>query len=157
MNNWKIESSPIKQLIMTIAIIIAGIVLMYGFRNYDASGFTNSLAGFLLGVLLLLIGVPGLLAISKETITVFPKERKILIENNNLFRKNIRNIFFNEIESIHLSTLGNKTDGSRSYYLVLELRSGKSFPLFFPAYYTGRFNRAIAEDRRRRLENYINQ
>jgi hypothetical protein len=89
MNNWTIQSNPVKQAVLTVIIIILGVLLMYGFRNFDSTGFTNSLAGFLLGVLLLVIGFPDLVTIGKETITVLPKERKILIVNKNLFRKKI--------------------------------------------------------------------
>ncbi|MDP2300790.1 MAG: hypothetical protein Q8N03_00005 [Ignavibacteria bacterium] len=157
MNNWTIQSNPVKQAVLTIIIIILGLLLMYGFRNFDSSSFSNSLAGFLLGVLLLVIGIPGLVTIGKETITVLPKERKILIVNKNLFRKKNHVLSFNEITTVQIGSLGTRSNGSKNYYLTLQLKSGKSFPLFFPAYYSGRFDRAIAEERRWKLESYLKQ
>lgn len=155
MDTWKIESNPAKQTVLTWAIVAAGLILAYGFRDFDSSGFTNSLAGFLLGILLLLIGVPGIFMAGKETITVDPKARRILIDGTSRFGKKSRSISFSEIVEVFVSELGARSDGSVSYYVTLRLRSGESYPLFFPAYYDGRWDRSVAEDRCRRLEEYL--
>ncbi len=155
MDPWKIESNSVKQSAFTWAIVVVGLVLMYGFRDFDGSGFTDSLAGFLLGVLLLIVGVPGILMVGKETISVDPNARQISIEHASRFGKKNRIIPFNDIIDVHVSSLGNRSEGSVSYYVTLKLSSGKNFPLFFPAYYDGRWDRSIAEGRCSRLEEYL--
>jgi hypothetical protein len=42
---------------------------------------SNAMAGFLLGVLLLFIGVAGFLLSGKQTVVVDPKSRRITIED----------------------------------------------------------------------------
>jgi hypothetical protein len=155
MDTWKIESNPAKQTVLTWAVVLAGLVLAYGFRDFDASGFTNSLAGFLLGILLLTIGVPSALLVGKQTITVDPKACQIMIEDTSRFGKKNRIIPFNEIDSLHVSSLGNRSEGSTTYYISLKLRSGKSYPLFFPSYYDGRWDRSVAESRCSRLQEFL--
>jgi hypothetical protein len=141
--------------VLSWAIIVVGLILMYGFRNFDGSGFTNSLAGFLLGVLLLVIGVPAILMVGKQTITVDPNARQITVEDNSRFGVKQKIIPFNEIVDLRVSRLGNRTEGSVSYYVSLKLTSGKNYPLFFPAYYDGRWDRSVAESRCSRLADYL--
>jgi hypothetical protein len=155
LDKWQIESNPQKQRALTWAIVVVGLMLAFGFRDFDTSAFTNSLAGFLLGVLLLVIGIPGVFMIAKQEITVDPKARRILIEDTSRFRKKSRAISFHEIAEVDVSSLGNRSEGSVSYYVTLKLRSGESYPLFFPAYYDGRWDRSVAESRRRRIEEYL--
>ncbi|MDD8017575.1 MAG: hypothetical protein PHP42_04320 [Bacteroidota bacterium] len=157
MDTWKVESNPAKQMIFTCGIVVVGLVLAYGFRHFDRSGFTNSLAGFLLGILLLVIGVPGLFMIRRESITVDSTTRRITIEKTNRFGKKDKIILFSEIADVSVTQLGNSSDGSPNFHVTLSLRSGKNFPLFFPAYYDGRWDRSVAEDRCRRLEKYLQQ
>ena len=157
MEAWKIESNPLKQTVVNWAVIAAGVILVYGFRDFDSSGFTNSLAGFLLGVLLLIVGIPALIMIARQTITVDPVARQILIEDESRWGKKVRSIAFHEIAEASVSRLGSRSDGSVSYYVTLRLVSGETYPLFFPAYYDGRWDRSVAEDRCRRLEGYLGQ
>ena len=44
-----------------------GLVLLVAFRSFDGSGMTNSLAGFLLGLFLFLLGLAALFAHTKQT------------------------------------------------------------------------------------------
>lgn len=155
MDTWRIESNPAKQTVLTWAIVVAGLALAYGFRNFDSSGFTNSLAGFLLGILLLIIGVPSILMVGKQTITVDPEARQITIEDASRFGTKSRIIAFNEIDDLHVSRLGNRSEGSVNYYVTLKLKSGKNQPLFFPSYYDGRWDRSVAESRCRRLQEFL--
>jgi hypothetical protein len=156
-DTWKIESNPGKQTAIALACMVAGLVLATGFRNFDGTGMTNSLAGFLLGLLLLLIGVAGVLTGGKQTIVVDPKARRILIEDTSRFGKKTRSISFNEIVGVSVSLMGKRSSGTITYYLVLRLETGKTYPLFFPAYFEGRWDRSVAESRCRRLEEYLKQ
>ncbi len=152
---WRIESSPQKQAALSVVVILIGLVLAYGFRNFDASGMTNSLAGFLLGILLLIIGIPGLVTGGKETITIDQRSHTILIENKNRFRKKQKWIAFHEIEGASVTKIGSSSSRTFTYYILLKLKSGKSFPLFYPAYYDGRWSREVAESRLERLKGYL--
>ena len=155
MDIWTAESNPLKQLVLSWAIVVVGLILVYGFRNFDASGFTNSLAGFLLGVLLVVIGVPAVLMTGKQTTTVDPKNRQILIVDESRFGTKKKIIPFDEIVDLHVSSLGRRSEGSVSYYVTLNLTTGKNLPLFFPAYYDGRWDRSVAESRCNRLQAYL--
>ena len=155
MEIWTTESNPVKQSILSWAIVVVGLILVYGFRNFDVSGFTNSLAGFLLGILLVLIGVPAVLMVGKQTITVDPKIRQILIEDESRFGTKKKIIPFNEIVDLHVSSLGRRSEGTVSYYVSLKMTSGKTLPLFFPAYYEGRWDRSVAESRCSRIQSYL--
>jgi len=155
MDTWKIESNPGKQTLLTWAIVVVGLILVYGFRDFDGSGFTNSLAGFLLGILLLVIGVPGLFKVGKQSITVDPKACQIIVEDSSRFGAKKRIIPFSEITDLCVSSLGNRSEGSISYYVAVKLTSGKDYPLFFPSYYDGRWDESVAESRCRRLEEYL--
>jgi hypothetical protein len=157
MEPWKIESNPIKQTVFTLAIIIVGVVLCYGFRNFDSSGFTNSLAGFLLGVLLLVIGIPALVLVGKKKIIVDPIVRSIVIIDVNRFGKKRRDIHFNEINEVFVGMTGKRSNGTMNYYVVLKLNSGEIYRLFYPAYYDGKWDRSVAESRRRRIQEYLEQ
>jgi hypothetical protein len=152
---WTIESSPRKQSALAWVIIVAGLVLAYGFRDFDSGGFTNSLAGFLLGVLLLAVGIPAAVMGGKQQISVDPGLRRILVEDTRRWGKKSRSIPFDEIAGVRVDRLGNRSDGSVSYYVALKLSTGKTYPLFFPAYYDGRWNRSVAEERCRRIEEYL--
>jgi hypothetical protein len=155
MQPWRIESNPVKQAILTAVVLVVGIVLVYGFRNFDDSGFTNSLAGFLLGVLLLLISIPALIFMGTQAITVDPKVRCIFIEDVNRFRVKQRRIAFSDILDVFVGTAGKRSNGMRNYYIVLRLKSGKTQRLFADSFYDGRFSRSVTESRCQRLQQLL--
>ena len=155
MESWKIESSPGKQVALGWIILLVGLILAIGFRNFDSSGLTNSFAGFLLGLLLLLVGIAALVMGGKRTVTVNPEARRILIDDVNRFGQKSRLISFDEVERVYVGSLGNREGGSISYDVVLKLKTGENVSLFRPAYFNGTWNRSVMEDRCRRLEGYI--
>jgi hypothetical protein len=153
----KIESSPGKQVALACIIVLTGSILAIGFRNFDGSGLTNSLAGFLLGLLLLAIGIGTLVFGGKRTVTVDPQARHILIEDVNHFSQKNRLIAFDQVDSVYVRSLGNREGGSISHDVILKLKVGGNVSLFRPAYFEGTWNRSVMEDRCRRLEEYIQQ
>jgi hypothetical protein len=157
MEPWKIESSPGKQAFLAWTILMVGLILAVGFRNFDSSGLTNSLAGFLLGLFLLLIGIWTLVMGGKRTISVDPQTRSILIEDVNRFGPKKRSISFDEVGGTYIGRLGNREGGSISYDVVLKLKTGKSFSLFRAAYFEGTWDRSVMENRMRRLEGYLRE
>ncbi len=158
MDSWRSENNPAKQTALSIGFLLIGLVLAIGFRNFTGTGMTNSLAGFLLGILLLIIGLWGLLVTGKQTIVADPKTRSITIEDSTLFRKKKRIIPFGDIADIRIGYLGKKSNFVEFYYLILKLRDGEEYPLFSPGrFHEGTSDRAVMEERRQRLEQYLRQ
>ena len=155
MDTWKIESNPGKQVVLGWIVLVVGLTLAIGFRGFDSSGLTNSLAGFLLGLLLLLIGTGTLLLGGKRTVSVDPEARRILIEDAARFRQKKRSIAFDEVDEVNVDSLGDKEGGSISYDVVLKLKMGETVSLFRPAYFEGTWDRSVMENRRRRLEELL--
>jgi hypothetical protein len=158
MDTWRIENNPRKQTALAVGCIIVGIILLYGFRNFDSSGFTNSLSGFLLGVLLFGLGISAFFVRGKQTITVDPKTRFIFIEDKSKFASSTKTIPFSEIENIQIGCQGKRSNFVTFYYLILKLRSGGTYPLFAPGrFYEGASNHGVVEGWRERLEGYLKQ
>jgi hypothetical protein len=156
MEQWKSKSSPGKQTGAAIGCTVVGAVLAYGFRDFSWSGMSNSLSGFLLGILLLVIGVAGLVTRGKQIVTVDPAGRVITIEDKSSAGTKKRVIRFNEIAGTGIGFLGKKSNFARCYYLVLELRNGEEYSLFAPGrFYPGASNKAVVEGWRQRLETYL--
>jgi hypothetical protein len=155
MEPWRTESSPAKQTRLTVIVLVIGLILMYGFRNFDDSGLTNSLAGFLLGVLLLLIAIPSLIFAGKQTITVDPKARCIFIQDVNRFRVKQRRILLSDVADVFVGRQGKRSSGMMTYYVVLKMKTGKTQQLFAGSYYHGRWDRSVAENRCQRLRQYL--
>ena len=153
MEIWKIESNPQKQTLLAIVIIVLGFILAFGFRHYAVS--SNALAGFLLGLLLLVVGMLALITGGKETITIDPTRRTILIKQENLFGGKNKLIHFREIAEAQISEFGRRSNYTVTYYITLRLTTGENYPLFYPAYYDGRWNYSVAEKRLRSLESYL--
>ncbi len=156
LGNWVIKSSSNKQMLLSIVIVLVGFILAVGFRDFDSSTFSNSLAGFLLGILLIFIGTPAFILTGKETITIDVKARQIRIFSKNSLKEYNTVIPFEDIIGMHISHLGKYSSGMVTYYITLELKSGQSKPLFFPAYYEGRWNRDSVEGKLHRLQEILN-
>jgi len=158
MDTWKFESSSGKQTLLALACIAVGIILAIGFRHFSGSGTTNTLAGFLLGILLLIIGISALLSGGKQTIVVDSLARHIVVEDSNQFRSKKRLIPFSDVVGTGIGYLGKTSNHVTFYYINLKLRSGEEYPLFSPGrFFEGGSDRAVMERRRQRLEEYINQ
>lgn len=156
-DSWKTQSNPGNQTLLSVAGAVVGLVLVVGFRNFSGSG-TNAIAGFLLGLLLLLIGVIGFLVSGKQTVIVDPKARCITIEDSNRFGTKKRLIPFIEVVDIGIGYLGKKSNYVGWYYLVLKLRSGEKYSLFSPGrFFEGGSDRSTVMSWKQRLEQYLGQ
>jgi hypothetical protein len=132
-----------------------GLILIVTCRDFVRMD-TNSFAGFLLGLLLLVIGILALLFGGNRKIVVEPKTRRILIEDTNRFRSKKRSIAFSDIVDTHISYIGKNP--TYIYYLVLHLRSGERYSLFPPGYFfDGGWDRSSMERRQLRLAEYLKQ
>jgi hypothetical protein len=158
MDSWKFESNPGKQTALSLACIAVGMVMAIGFRHFDGSGMTNSLAGFLCGLLLLLIGVSAFLASGKQTIVIDPNMRRIVVEDKSKFGTKIKLIRFSDIADTGIGYIGKRSNFVNFYYIILKLKSGEKYSLFSPGrFHDGGSDRSVMESRRQRLENYIRQ
>jgi len=157
MDVWTSHSNSGKQTMLSLACAMVGLVMVIGFRDFGGWG-SNSLAGFLLGVLLLLIGTAGFLVSGMQTVVIDPGDRSILIEDSNRFRTKKRLISFSDVVGISISFLGKKSNFVTWYYLVLKLRSGEEYPLFAPGrFYEGGSDRSTVVGWKQRLEEYLGQ
>lgn len=155
MSPWTSESNPAKQLLMAALCTAAGAALMIALRNYGGTG-SNAFAGFLLGVLLLVIGVAGLLVSGKQTVVVDPQSRCIVVVDSGRFGTKTRSIPFEDVEDISIGFLGKRSNYVMQYYLVLKLKSGENYPLFAPGRgFAGSSDRAVVAGWQRRLEEYL--
>ncbi|HEY3417648.1 MAG TPA: hypothetical protein VGM23_12255 [Armatimonadota bacterium] len=77
------------------------------------------------------------------------------MEDTTLFGTKLRLIAFEDIREASVASLGKRSNYVITYYVMLKLTTGATYPLFFPAYYEGRWDRSVAEDRCRRLEEYL--
>lgn len=156
MSLQKFESNPNKQTALSLACIAVGAILAYGFRHYTGPGFTDSLAGFLLGLMLLLIGIAAFLAKGKQTIVIDTQLRQIVVEDSTVFGLKKRVIHFSEIVETGIGYLGKRSNHVNFYYINLTLRDGKHYPLFAPGrFFDGSSDKAVMESRQRQLENYL--
>ncbi|MDI6729181.1 MAG: hypothetical protein QMD44_09700 [Thermodesulfovibrionales bacterium] len=158
MDSLKFESNSIKQTALSLASTMVGVILVIAFRHFEGAGMTNSLAGFMLGMFLLLIGISGFIFRGKQTIVVDIGMRRIVVEDTNHFRAKRRLIPFSDIVSTGIGYLGKKSNFVTFYYINLKLKSGEEYPLFSPGhFFDGGSDRSVMESRRQRLEEYIKQ
>jgi len=157
MDIWKSQNNPGKQMALSIASTVVGLLLMTGFRDFRNGG-SNATAGFFLGVLLLVIGIAAFLASGRQTVTIDPGRGRITIDDSNRFRTTTRSIAFSDILGIGIGYLGKRSNYVGWYYLVLKLRSGEDYPLFAPGrFYEGGSDRSIVEAWKQRLDDYLRQ
>ena len=158
MDPLRFESNSGKQTVLSLACIAVGIVLVIGFRHFDGLGMTNTLAGFLLGVMLLIIGIYAFLVSGKQTIVIDPKARRIIIEDTNRFGVKKRLIPFGGIDHAGIGYLGKSSNFVNFYYIILKLGSGEEYSLFAPGrFFEGGSDRSVMESRRQRIEEYLKQ
>jgi hypothetical protein len=152
---WTMKSSRGRQTALAIGSSAVGLVLMVGFRHFH--GDSNMLAGFLLGVLLLVIGAAGLLVSGTQTVVVDPVLRRIVVEDKTVLSgAKRREIAFGEVTGISIGYLGKKSSFVQTYYLVLRLTNGQEYSLFAPGrFYPGANSRAAVETWRQRLQGYM--
>jgi hypothetical protein len=154
MQTWVSRSSYFRQGAVAIAAVVAGLVLMLGFRHFQGNG--DLLAGFLLGVLLLVVGAAGLAVAGTQTITVDHVLRRIAVDDRTLLGAKTREIGFTEISDISIGYQGKKSNFVQTYYLVLHLTNGSEYPLFAPGrFYAGAGNRATVDGWRQQLKEYM--
>jgi hypothetical protein len=151
---WISRSNYFKQTALAVGAVGVRLVLLFGFRHFQGNG--DMLAGFLLGVLLLVIGIAGLAVAGTQTVTVDRVCRRIVVEDRTLVGAKTREVAFMEIREISIGYQGKKSNFVQTYFLVLKLTSGSEYPLFAPGrFYAGAGSRATVEGWRQRLREYM--
>jgi hypothetical protein len=152
---WVTHSRASLQLVATACCLVVGIVLMVGFHSFH-SVKENAFAGFLLGVLLTVIGVAGLFSTGRQTVTVDPRSRRIEVVDSLFIGRKARSISFDAVGSVSIGYLGKSSNFVRNYYLVLHLTDGMEYPLFAPGrFWAGASSRSTVEMWRERLQTYL--
>ena len=155
MEPWKSESSPGKQSLLGVACTLVGVALAIGFRDFRGHG-GDALAGFLLGLFLLGLGVAGILASGKQVVIVDPGTRRIDISDSPRVGAGRRSIPFGDIAGVSVGSLGKRSNGVIMYYLALKLRNGSRFVLLPPGrFFKGSDDRSVVEGWKDRLERYL--
>lgn len=153
---WVSRSSPGKQLLLSVGCAFVGLVLLVAARHGGPSA--NATAGMWLGALLLVIGVAGALGSGTQTITVDPRQRRIVIEDRHLMGTTTIAVPFNDIARVGIGYLGTPSDGVTMYHIELHLRRGGTRPLFAPGrFYAGASDRSVVEGWQQRIERLIAQ
>ena len=158
MDTWKFENNPGMQTALALACMAVGIILTIAARHFNGPDTANSLAGLLLGIMLLIIGIWAFLAGGKQTIVVDPTSRRIIVEDTNRFGVKRRLIPFSDIVDTNVGYFGKASNFVNFYYINLKLSNGKNYPLFAPGrFFEGGSDRSAMESRRQRLEEYLKQ
>jgi len=154
---WTSQSNPRKSMLLSVACAVAGLILIAAFRDFRGSG-ANAMAGFLLGLLLLLIGVGAFLMSGRQTVVIDPRARRITVEDSNRLRVKKRSIPFSDIVGVGIGYLGRRSTRVTWYYLVLSLKGGEEYSLFSPGrFFEGGTDRSIVAGWKQRLEQYLGQ
>lgn len=150
MNDWAAQSNPSKQTWMMGAVTAMGVALLYACRHVND---LNTKAGFLLGLLLLVLGGWGQLTRSTQTIVIDAQKRRITVTDTTRTGHSQRVIRFDDITHIGMGYLGKRSNFVQWHYLSLTLRNGERYPLFAPGrFYEGSSNEATVQGWRDRLE-----
>ena len=156
MELWISHSNPVKQYLLALGSLVIGLIMSIGFYS-ERSLNGNAMAGFLLGILLTVIGVAGFLATGKQTVAIDARKRRIVIEDTRLFSTTNRFILFGDIADVSIGFLGKRSNYVSFYYLVLKLRDGEEYPLFAPGrFFAGSSDRAVVEGWKKRLQDCMN-
>ena len=155
MEQWISHSNPAKQIAAAVGLFAVGVVMVIGFRDFRGAD-SNALAGFLLGVLLVVLGLVGVAASTKQTVVVDPRARRITVDDVGLLRRRTRTIAFDDVVHVGIGYLGKKSNFVTWYSLTLKLRTGGEYSLFAPGrFFPGGSDRATVAGWQHRLERYL--
>ncbi len=152
---WVTENNRTLQTVVSIGATVVGLLLTIGSRQTGGSSIETR-AAFLLGLLLLVVGLGTLIFAGQQTVTVDAKTQRISLEHKNRFRTRSKHIRFNEIADAYVDECGDNEGGSMAYHVVLQLKSGQNIALF-NGFFDGRYNKSVMEAHRQRLMGYISE
>ncbi len=155
MDVWESRSDSRRQTGLSTACLLVGLVLAIGLYNYGASG-SNQQAGFLLGVVLTLIGAATLVVGGRQSVVVDPNSRTITISDHRLAGARRRIIAFSNVKAVQLAYLQTRSHQVLQYFLQLQLHDGEHYPLFAPGrLYPGARDPVLVTGWKTRLEQCL--
>lgn len=155
MESWETHSNSRQQTSLSAVCLVMGLALVAVLHDAQA-GESSGRAGFLFGVLLLLIGGATLVANARQCIVVDPVLREIRIEDRRLFGRTLRRVAFANIREVQVACLQTRAQQAIRYFLQLQLHTGESCALFAPErVYPGASDPAIVGDWKARLNGYL--
>lgn len=155
MDIWETRSNNRQQLMISAICLIVGVVLTVALRDYGPSG-SNRQAGFLLGVVLLGLGLATLFAGGTQTVQVDAHAREIRILDRRLIGKRTHTVAFEQVQRVEVACLQTRSQHALRYFLQLQLISGDAFALFSPEKaYPLAADPAVVAGWKRRLERML--
>lgn len=155
MDRWESSSDGRRQTSMSAACLVVGVVLIISLHDFGASGSSRQ-AGFLLGMVLALLGAASLAVSGRQTVTVDSRNCQISIHDHRLVGHKTRTIAFSEVADVQVAYLQTRSRQVLQYFLQLQLRSGEVYPLFAPGrVYVGSSDPAIVAGWKTRLTHCL--
>jgi len=150
-----LESKPAPMLAMYVGGSAAGLLLMYLARNFTFAR-SNELAGFLLGCLILGLSVAALLVGEGRRVELDEGGRRVILDITRRWgaRRRIE-IQAAGIQDIAIGALGDRSDGTRYYDLVVKRRDGGELYLFGGCVFEGRMDRDQMEGLRQHFRGVL--
>ncbi len=139
----QLRSQPRRNAALSGISVAVGALLVY-FGRHHAD--TNAWAGYLLGWLMLLLGLAALLVNESRQLELDTRRRLLVLDVRRRLGGNRRvTIPFSQITSVDVSTFGSRSDGSVYYDLVVRTLDGRSVYLMGGCAFEGRMNRDYME------------
>lgn len=149
---WRTESNAVTQATMLSVGVAIGALLVYACRPGGASD-GNRTAGLVLGLVLLAGGAAGFVLTGRQVVVVDPVRRVVTTERSNRFGTKTSTFGFDEIAALGVQSVAGY-NGVPSYCVTLRLHDGRRAALFV-GFFGGQFSQRAMEERRRRLERYL--
>ena len=151
----KLESKPAANLALFIVAIVIGLLIIWLARDFS-HGNANAQAGFLLGCMLFGLGIIALAVGESRTVELDERRRMIvLVIKRRLGGSRRIEIPSSNIRKIGICLMGDKTDGSEYFDLVVTLGSGKEIYLFGGCVFEGRMSRESMDNLRGHFERSL--
>jgi hypothetical protein len=123
---WKISSDPKKGLLLAIGCFVVGCLILWMAGRIPTQD-SNTLAGIWLGALLAGLGLAGVILDEVVSTTVHPNQKFLEIDSRRRWGKSRVVISFDEIASINVVRVGDRTDGTPTFWLQIERQDRKRF------------------------------
>lgn len=153
----KLESKPAANMLLYVVISVVGFLLMYLARDFIHGG-TNVLCGFLLGCMLLGIGIMAMVVGESRTVELDERRKRIVLDVKRRVGGGRQFIMpFSDIKGFGIGMQGKASAGSRLYDVVVRLHSGKEIYLFGGCVFEGRLSREWVEGVRGEFESAVDR
>jgi len=122
--------------------IAVGGLMVWLTRDWQGPGFSNELAGHLLGWGIVLLCLGAMVVGEKRILTLDPKKQQLVLEIQSRLGNKRLSYGFDQIVEFYVDRMGSTDGGSPYFDIVLVPRTGKRIWLFGGTYFEGRFQEA---------------